>query len=77
MIPTVHAIRKEVKMRMIKFRGKRVDNGEWVFDSLGLTDNQAIILWDITDSEGDTFERMASEFNQMVRKFVKTEKQER
>lgn len=25
----------------------------------------------------DTFERMAAEFNQMVRKFVKTEKQER
>ena len=61
---------------MIKFRVKCVDNGELVFDSLGLTDNQAVILWDITDSEGVTFERMASEFNQMVRKFVKPEKVE-
>lgn len=41
-------------MRTIKFRGKRVDNGEWVFGSLDLTDNQAVILWDRTDSEGDT-----------------------
>ena len=77
MTPTVRAIIKEVKMRMIKFRGKCVDNGELVFDSLGLTDNQAVISWDRTDSEGVTFEHMASEFNQMVRKFVKTEKQER
>ena len=40
-------------MRTIKFRGKRVDNGEWVFGSLDLTDNQAVILWDRTNSEGD------------------------
>ena len=77
MIPTVHAIRKEVKMRTIKFRDQRVNNGKWVFDSLDLTDYQVVISWDRIYSEGNTFERMAPEFNQMVRKFVKTEKQER
>lgn len=41
-------------MRTIKFRGKRVDNGEWVFGSLDLTANQAAILWDRIDNEGDT-----------------------
>lgn len=41
-------------MRPIKFRGKRVDNGEWVFGSLDLTANQAAILWDRIDNEGDT-----------------------
>lgn len=41
-------------MRKIKFRGKRVDNGEWVFGSLDLTDNHASILWDRIDSDGDT-----------------------
>lgn len=46
--------RKEITMRQIKFRGKRVDNGEWVFGSLDLTDNHASILWDRIDSDGDT-----------------------
>lgn len=46
--------RKEITMRPIKFRGKRVDNGEWVFGSLDLTDNHASILWDRIDSDGDT-----------------------
>lgn len=46
--------RKEITMRQIKFRGKRVDNGEWVFGSLDLTDNHASILWDRIDNDGDT-----------------------
>lgn len=39
--------------RIIKFRGKRVDNGEWIFGSLDLTANQASILWDRIDNEAD------------------------
>lgn len=46
--------RKEITMRPIKFRGKRVDNGEWVFGSLDLTDNHASILWNRIDNDGDT-----------------------
>lgn len=40
-------------MRTIKFRGKRIDNQEWVFGSLDLTANQASILWDRIDNDGD------------------------
>lgn len=41
-------------MRKIKFRGKRIDNGAWIFGSLDLTSNRTIISWDRTDSDGDT-----------------------
>lgn len=41
-------------MRKIKFRGKRIDNGAWIFGSLDLTANRTIISWDRTDSDGDT-----------------------
>lgn len=40
-------------MKAIKFRGKRIDNGEWVCGSLDLTANKATISWDRTDAEGD------------------------
>lgn len=43
-----------MKMRPIKFRGRRIDNGEWIFGSLDLTANKATILWDRTDNDGDT-----------------------
>lgn len=46
--------RKEINMRTIKFRGKRIDNGEWVSGSLDLTASQVSILWDRIDNEGDT-----------------------
>lgn len=39
--------------RTIKFRGKRIDNGEWVHGSLDLTDNSAAISWDRIDNDGD------------------------
>lgn len=40
-------------MRTIKFRGKRVDNGEWVYGSLNLTDGRAVIEYNISDNDGD------------------------
>ena len=40
--------------RTIKFRGKRIDNEEWVYGSLDLTDNSAAISWDRIDNDGDT-----------------------
>ena len=40
--------------RTIKFRGKRIDNGEWVHGSLDLTGNRASISWDRIDNDGDT-----------------------
>ena len=46
--------RKERNMRTIKFRGKRIDNGEWISGSLDLTASQVSILWDRIDNEGDT-----------------------
>lgn len=46
--------RKERTMRTIKFRGKRIDNGEWISGSLDLTANQTSILWDCIDNDGDT-----------------------
>lgn len=73
MIPTVHAIRKEVKMRMIKFRDERVDNVEWVFGSLWLKDNQAVISLDRTagESNAEIKEGLISRLIQFKNKFKK------
>lgn len=40
-------------MRTIKFRGKRIDTGEWVYGSLDLTADRAAIAWDKIDSDED------------------------
>lgn len=40
-------------MRTIKFRGKRIDNKEWVYGSLDLTDERPAISWLQTDEDGD------------------------
>lgn len=73
MIPTVHAIRKEVKMRTIKFRDERVDNVEWVFGSLWLKDNQAVISLDRTagESNAEIKEGLISRLMQFKNKFKK------
>lgn len=71
--PTVRVIRKEVKMRTIKFRDKRIGNVEWVFGSLGLTDNQAAVSWYRNDSESNAEikERLISHLMQFKNKFKK------
>ena len=73
MIPTVHAIRKEVTMRTIKFRDQRADNREWVFGSLGLKDNKAVISCDRIDSESNAEikERLISRLIRFKNKFKK------
>lgn len=39
-------------MRLIKFRGKRIDSGEWVYGSLDLNDKRPAISWLRTDKDG-------------------------
>lgn len=40
--------------REIKFRGKRTDNGEWVYGSLDSSGETPFITWQEIDSDGDT-----------------------
>ena len=60
-------------MRMIKFHDKCVNNVEWVFSSLYLTDNQAVISWDRNDEESNAEikERLISRLIQFKNKFKK------
>ena len=60
-------------MRTIKFRVKRANNVEWVFSSLDLTDNQAVISWDRTNDESNAEikERLISRLIQFKNKFKK------
>ena len=56
--------------RTIKFRGKRIDNGEWVHGSLDLTDKRAVISWDRIDNDGDTVPWFANVYPATVGQFT-------
>lgn len=40
-------------MKTIKFRGKRIDNGEWVSGGIDMVEDKATISWERKDAEGD------------------------
>jgi uncharacterized phage protein (TIGR01671 family) len=46
----------------IKFRGKRVDNGEWLYGSLLVPPNRTplIVAWEFTDDSGTFYESFSA-----------------
>lgn len=57
-------------MRTIKFRGKRIDNGEWAYGSLDLTGEYPTISWLRTDEDGDQVPWFATEEDETIGQFT-------
>lgn len=57
-------------MRTIKFRGKRLDNGEWVFGSLDMTEEKPAISLIRTDEDGEKVPWFAFVYAETVGQFT-------
>lgn len=56
--------------RQIKFRGKRIDDGEWAYGSLDMTGEHPTISWLRTDEDGDQVPWFAAVEDETIGQFT-------